>query len=130
MQSHHPLWELHTGTVEFLKSLNAAYKVTAIVWSTMRKIAFLNTPQAKVRPAVEFWLASLRATSRRASSFAISKDSRKLDRVGASCSLHFWDFTFELVLAVIDWEKHLVTGTWFLLCGFFLKKIDSMGFFF
>ena len=69
----------------------------------------MNTPQAKVRPAVEFWL-SLRSTSRRASSFAISKDSRALDRVGASCSLHFWDLTFEVflsfdvVLAVIGWE--------------------------
>ena len=46
----------------------------------------------------------MRATSRRASSFAISKDSRKLDRVGASGSLHFWDLPFDVVLAVIDWE--------------------------
>ena len=90
-------------TVEFLRSLNAVSNATTVLEYDVED-CFLNTPQAKVRPAVEHWLAALRATSRRAACFAISKDSRKLDRVGASNCLHFWDLTFDVVLAVIDWE--------------------------
>ena len=103
MALHHPLWELHAGTCEFLHSLNVVRNATSVLEYDVED-CFLNTPQAKVRPAVEYWLASLRATGRRASAFAISKDCRKLDRVGASSSLHFWDLSFDVVLAVIDWE--------------------------
>ena len=78
---------------EFFHSLSAVYNAVSILEYDVED-CFLNSPQAKVRPALEYWLASLRATGRRASCFAISKDCpHKLNRVGASSSLHFWDFS-------------------------------------
>ena len=83
MPLHHPPKELHAGT-EFLHSLNAISTAMSVLVYDIED-CFLNTPQS----TVEDWPASLRATGRRASCFSISKDFRKLDRVGASSSLHF-----------------------------------------
>ena len=101
--THHPLWELHSGSRDFLIALRRTHNPAAIIEYDVED-CFLNTPQQRVRPAAEYWIAVLQQTRRRALSFAISKDSRKLDRLGPSFSLHFWELSVDVVLAVIDWE--------------------------
>ena len=67
-------------------------------------IVVLKTPQAKVHQTVEFWLAFLRAKSRRASSSQLT--STLANQILLMLfPMHFWDLLFSLFcLAVIDWK--------------------------
>ena len=58
----------------------------------------------KVLPAFHHWVSILQGRQRRPLSFAISKDSRRLDRLGPSYSLHYWDLSVSVVEEVIQWD--------------------------
>ena len=65
---------------------------------------FLNTPHALVIPVLQFWLVFQFRNRRGTRYFAISKDGKALNSVGRSCSLHFWEVSSVMVLAIAEWE--------------------------
>ena len=65
---------------------------------------FLNTSRDEVVAAVIFWLEATPRRTRQQAYFAISKDCKAADHRGRSYSLHFWELSALLMLAVVGWE--------------------------
>ena len=65
---------------------------------------FLNTPGTLVIPVLQFWLVFQFRNRRGTRYFAISKDGKALNSVGRPCSLHFWEVSSVMVLAIAEWE--------------------------
>ena len=51
----------------------------------------LNVPRDRTRDALRYWVAQLRSSRGRPLCFDISKDSRRLGRLGLGYSLHLSD---------------------------------------
>ena len=84
---------MHPGTKEWVSLLNK-HKVSCIVEYDVDD-CFLNSPRGKVPPAFHHRVSVCMEGSS-GLSFAISKDSRRLDRFGPSYSLH-WDLSVSVL---------------------------------
>ena len=103
-RSHHlPVWMMHSGAQEWLGLLSKAPNLTHIIEYDVED-CFLNTPRSLVLPALQFWLSYPFKRRRVVQFFAISKDSKSDDYIGRPCSLHYWEVSAAVVLAVVQWE--------------------------
>ena len=100
---HLPIWELHAGSREWLAALGKYGKAGHIVEMDVNDCV-LNCQQTLALPAVKFWLNFMEANRRGQLVFSLSRDSKKLDRVGKSYSIHFVEVPADALLGVIEWE--------------------------
>ena len=100
---HVPMWQLHSGSREWLARLASRPNIAAVSEFDVED-CFLNTPREEVVGAVEFWLLVVPRRTRGQLYFAISKDHKAADHVGRSSSVHFWELSAGQLLAIIKWE--------------------------
>jgi len=101
--SHLPMWQLHSGSVEWLGKLD----VTRGWWGLVEfdvADCFLNTPRDAVLAAVEFWLEKTERKTRRQPEFAISKDGKGGDHRGHPSSVHYWVITSKQLVDACKWD--------------------------
>ena len=100
------MWQLHRGTADWLKALSSQHSLDStpcVIAEFDVSDCFLNTPREEVIPSLRFWVDRVRRC-RGHLHFAISKDTPKSDYLGKSTSPHFWCFSSEELLTVVQWE--------------------------
>ena len=100
---HVPMWQLHSGSQEWLARLATCPNVPSGSEFDVED-CFLNMPRAEVVGAVESWLEVVPRRTRGQLYFAISTDHTAADHVGRSSSAHFWEVSATQLLAIIRWE--------------------------
>ena len=99
---HLPMWRMHRGASEWLKLLGTQPVARMAEFDV--EDCFLNTPRALVMPALHFWLSFHFRNRRSTKYFAVSKDNKAEDYVGRPCSLHYWEVSAPMLIAVVEWE--------------------------
>ena len=99
---HLPMWRMHRGASEWLKLLGTQPVARMAEFDV--EDCFLNTPRALVMPALHFWLSFHFRNRRSTKYFAVSKDNKAEDYVGRPCSLHYWEVSAAMLIAVVEWE--------------------------
>ena len=98
---------MHAGAQEWLGLLSKATNLTHIIEYDVED-CFLNTPRDLVLPALRYWL-SYPFGRRAVRFFAISKDGKSEDYIGRPCSLHYWEVSAAVVMAVVEWELQRIS---------------------
>ena len=94
---------MHAGAQEWLSLLSKECDLTHLIEYDVED-CFLNTSRPLVLPALQFWLTYPFARRRAVRFFAISKDNKNEDYIGRPCSLHYWELSAAVVVAVVQWE--------------------------
>ena len=101
--SHLPMWQLHSGSKEWLARLSSTAGARGCDEYDVND-CFLRTPRHEVLDSACFWIDVTAAHSRKQPCFAIAKDGKKGDHRGRPSSVHYWEITCEQLLLVFAWE--------------------------